>query len=422
MKKVILLAVFNFALIYISFTQEYGWVDISENIVIDSDNYGFTDVYFISDDEGWVTVYGYYNEGGEIQKVFHTIDGGKTFEAFDTDGVANTIHFLDSQTGYIGMQEAMIFKTVDGGDSWTLLFPLTGTAVRDISFSPGSTTGYCCGDNCTVHKIMENSLLKIESIFVSNLYSVSAVSSNEALACGEDIAVHILDEEIINDQGAPCSSAQDLVCFDGGIGYMVGSDGWNNTFGVVKETNNLALWTLNFEFDKDRTVLNTVHFLNESEGWAAGFDGIIIHTKDGGASWEVNSSFSTETYQYFWQEIFFTSPTNGFVVGQYHDVDKNYGKIYKFTELSGIADQNDEIAFEIYPNPAKGKLNIFCSEFKTEVGTIEILSKEGRTLQKKSVGKENEVIEINLKELAAEMYLCRITIGNKTATRKLIIE
>jgi hypothetical protein len=411
-----------FVIFTVSFAQEYGWIDISENIQIDSENFGFTDVFFINDVEGWVAIHGYYSEGGQIQKIFHTTDGGESFEAIETDGIANAIHFLDSQTGYIGMQEARVFKTTDGGDTWTLLFPLTGTPVRDISFYEGSTTGYCCGDNSTIYKITADGLIELDAPTVSNLLSISTFQEDEALVCGESTALHIHDEEVINDQGSPLGNSADLHCFEGGIGYMVGSDGWSNTVGIVKKTNNLSIWQLNFEFDYDKTVLATVYFLTGTDGWAAGYDGVIIYTTDGGNLWNINSNFSTEEYQYFWQDIFFTSPTNGFVAGQYHDGDNNYGKIYKFTKLSGIADQNGEIAFEIYPNPAKGKLNIFCSEFKSEVGTIEILSIEGRTLQKKTVGKENEVIEINLTDLAAGMYLCRITLGIKSSTSKLFIE
>jgi len=34
-------------------------------------------------------------------------------------------------------------------------------------------------------------------------------------------------------------------------------------------------------------TLYAVHFVNTSEGWAVGKDGVVIHTTDSGTHWEV---------------------------------------------------------------------------------------------------------------------------------------
>jgi hypothetical protein len=90
--------------------------------------------------------------------------------------------------------------------------------------------------------------------------------------------------------------------------------------------------------------------------------------------------------------------------------------------VSGVEDNRQTIEFILFPNPADESVRIKCSAFRTEAGTIEILSTEGKTFQKRTVGKGNTDIEMDLKDLSAGIYMCRITIGNKTATRKLIIE
>src|SRR4030042_5148406 len=37
-------------------------------------------------------------------------------------------------------------------------------------------------------------------------------------------------------------------------------------------------------------TLRTIYFIDSKTGWAAGDSGIIVHTRDGGQSWEVQQS------------------------------------------------------------------------------------------------------------------------------------
>jgi len=107
--------------------------------------------------------------------------------------------------------------------------------------------------------------------------------------------------------------------------------------------------------------------------------------------------------------------TNGYAVG-------HNNTMLKYTEVSGIDENSHSFAFDLFPNPADESARVHCSEFKTEAGTVEILTLEGKTVQKELVAKGDEVIEMDLKEMAAGMYMCRVNIGNKSSTRKLIIE
>lgn len=36
----------------------------------------------------------------------------------------------------------------------------------------------------------------------------------------------------------------------------------------------------------DDAALHDIHFVDDKEGWAAGDDGVVLHTIDGGATWE----------------------------------------------------------------------------------------------------------------------------------------
>ncbi len=60
----------------------------------------------------------------------------------------------------------------------------------------------------------------------------------------------------------------------------------------------------------DRRLID-VHFVDKNYGWIAGAAGVILHTKDGGGSWEVQESGT----DYELEGIFFTDQRTGWAVG-----------------------------------------------------------------------------------------------------------
>ena len=57
--------------------------------------------------------------------------------------------------------------------------------------------------------------------------------------------------------------------------------------------------------------LHDVFFLNERTGWAVGDRGVIMHTRNGGADWQLqHSSFSCR-----WRSVCFVDPQRGWIVG-----------------------------------------------------------------------------------------------------------
>ena len=106
--------------------QTYGWVDISGNI---PGSTSLSDIFVISD-EVWITCSSttelYYNNAG----------GTTTFTVYTTPDEFSSVHMLNSNIGYAGALSGEVYRTSDGGQNWTLLFPLTGSPVTDITFPP----------------------------------------------------------------------------------------------------------------------------------------------------------------------------------------------------------------------------------------------------------------------------------------------
>ena len=62
----------------------------------------------------------------------------------------------------------------------------------------------------------------------------------------------------------------------------------------------------------DDAALNTVQFVDDQEGWAAGEDGVIWHTIDGGKNWERQHSGVRASLR----SMHFLNPFTGWVVGR----------------------------------------------------------------------------------------------------------
>src|SRR5262249_27000234 len=58
--------------------------------------------------------------------------------------------------------------------------------------------------------------------------------------------------------------------------------------------------------------LNAVQFVDRNEGWAVGAEGVILHTIDGGQTWERQASGVRATLQ----ALHFLTPYTGWVVGR----------------------------------------------------------------------------------------------------------
>jgi photosystem II stability/assembly factor-like uncharacterized protein len=56
--------------------------------------------------------------------------------------------------------------------------------------------------------------------------------------------------------------------------------------------------------------LSSVHFEDANIGWAVSYGGALLHTSDGGNNWYTQADLGAES-----RSVFFTSPTNGWVVG-----------------------------------------------------------------------------------------------------------
>ena len=324
MKKLTLFYLLTFVISQMTFSQTYCWKDISANIPTEAD---LSDVYFTSDDEGWIT-------SSSHAEIYHTADGGLTFEVQTTITKLEAIYMIDENEGYTGGMSGIVYRTVDGGDNWEILGSMASTLI-DIDFAT-ATQGYACGFGGAVFSITPEDVTNLNSGLSTNLGGITSPSENKVWVCGGGTISHF-DGTTFTFQSGPAGSYNDIFFLNDQEGWIVGNNG------VIGHTENGGEdWPSQINPDPEGNSLYGLFFLNENEGCAIGAQGTILKTTNGGDNWMLDEEGSTLAGTKFLRGIHFTSPTNGYVVG-------NGKTLLKYTEITS-EENNDATLSSIQIN------------------------------------------------------------------------
>jgi photosystem II stability/assembly factor-like uncharacterized protein len=93
-----------------------------------------------------------------------------------------------------------------------------------------------------------------------------------------------------------------------------------------------------------KNLLTCLSFVDNRNGWAAGHAGVIVHTRDGGRSWEVQRQPSPDNDPLF--DIQFVSPDVGYACGAYGTLLKSSDGGKTWSSLATEVDHNyNELVF-----------------------------------------------------------------------------
>ncbi len=398
MKKLhILLLLFALSPMPYALSQQYGWTDLSANVPGNPD---FSGVYFVSDNEGWMSV----SSGPEI---YHTTDGGETFEIQETSLGTSTsdIYMIDENEGYTGGGSGFVYRTLDGGINWDLLGAMS-SSLNELDFA-NSTQGYACGDNGAVFSITPLGVTNLNSGLSTNLFGISATSVNNVWVCGGS-TISYFNGTSFEYQLGPGGTYNSLYFINDNEGWVVGNSG------LIGHTEDGGeIW--HQQINPDQWSMSDVFFLDENVGWAVGFNGTIFKTTNGGDTWTVDEEGSALTI-YVLSGVHFTSPTNGYVVG-------NGKTLLKYGDLTGTGSTIIEtVQFDIYPNPASEKFQVAGCGLRVDAVTVELFDLNGRKLLEKYFPAGNETTEVDVSGLQNGVYMIQLQFENQTVSKKLIIQ
>jgi len=279
--------------------------------------------------------------GGENWTVQNLVQEWSKFES---------VHFPDEYNGWIvgyaSTYHPLIFKTFDGGLTWTEINSFTTHQLHDVFFA-NTNTGWIVGNQGKIFKTTDsgNNWLAQNSSTGSSLLSVYFINENVGWAAGSDgIIIKTIDGG--NNWSAQTSGTtlllRSIFFLDENSGWTVGNDGtiiktidgglnWLS-YSMVTNSDMVSVWFTNFNigwmaagsqlfkstnggidwFLQDTGMLywfRSIQFLDNNNGWVVGDYGFIYKTSNGGDEWIQSSSGRRKSGN----AIFFVNENTGWV-------------------------------------------------------------------------------------------------------------
>lgn len=203
-------------------------------------------VHFVDSSTGWAV--------GWNGTVVHTTNGGREWkiQSSPTHENLNNVFFADAEHGWAVGSGGAVIHTNDGGESWILQESDTNQQLVDVHFTDrfnGRAVGWS-GAIIRTTDGGENWARELSGT-ISNLRSVHVAGS------GPDP-----------------------------VTWAVGSFGEMH-FKLPEDEAWVFKWT---EFRQLEIRLKSIFFVDEEYGWIAGQSGTVLHTQDGGETWEMQIS------------------------------------------------------------------------------------------------------------------------------------
>ncbi len=193
----------------------------------------------------------------------------------------NSVFFINSSTGFIGGNSGVLFRTNDGGTNWTAVNPGTTDDIKSIFFTDANT-GYIGAGRfqCLLLKTTNGGLNWTQQNLglQYGARSVNFIDANNGVAAYQTTNIIKTTNAGINWSNIQTSNTFVTAAWmcSPAIIYAVGSTG------ISKTTNGGANWVSQGPNTGD---LLTVCFTDSLNGQAAGRNGLMLRTTNGGTNW-----------------------------------------------------------------------------------------------------------------------------------------
>lgn len=199
------------------------------------------------------------------------------------------IHFVSSSDGYAVTARGDIFKTTDGGNSFSKIFSTNGIRLADIFFATddvgfafgsrgilarttdkGRSWSFVTAD--TSHHFVRMKGLSKQILLLAGFVTDSAGASSGLIGLSRD------GGETWSFERKPYDRFLDLDVYREQHAWILGRDA------ILYTTNAGQTWESTVNLLRDSVA--ALFFTDVAHGWQVGLNGRLRHTADGGWSWE----------------------------------------------------------------------------------------------------------------------------------------
>ncbi len=303
--------------------------------------------------------------------------GSRSATQLNEDLTFNGVYMVDRDTAYIAADSGYIYKSTNRGSTWTR--SASGSLVRlnAIAFAD-PMNGFVVGEAGRMRRTTNSGRTWIGGFGVLTTARLNAIGF-----------------------ASPA------------IGVIVGERGT-----IMHTSNGGNDWSL--KTSPVGAELRSVSFVNSTRGLAVGDSGKIIGTNDGGLTWQVQPSPVSSTLR----GMTFLNETTAVAVGDQRTIVRTTMGVTSVSEqLSG--DLPSGYALEQnYPNPFNPKTGVRFQVSGVSDVKITVFDLLGRAVavlinERKQAGSYE--VTFDGSGLASGVYICRMTAGNFSQSRKMIM-
>lgn len=231
-------------------------------------------------------LYGWFcGDGGTI---FRTTDGGLTWTPASTLTGTSTarirgIHFISRLEGWACRSSGRVLHTVDGGDTWVTIDTGAGSTLRSIYFID-SQIGWAAGSNGVIVKTVDGgaswSIQDTDTNTSNRIRKLFFIDASHGWAVGENATAFKTSnggDDWVSVSIPTGETIRDVIFTSATNGWMAGHAGV-----LLNTQDGGSTWSAK----KSPTLVNLRDIaFSGNLGWAVGSNGVVIRTYDGGENW-----------------------------------------------------------------------------------------------------------------------------------------
>ncbi len=373
----------------------------------------FNDAFFVSDNLGWAAA----NQG----LIYKTMNGGNSWTALSTgvDFDIQAVHFLNEEKGFAcawteWQTTGDLLYTTDGGSTWNIHEDVTGR-LADVFFI-NENKGWIAVDDGRVFKTNNGgdswSEVSNEGQFHERVFFVN---ENVGWLIGSSVRRSIDGGETWETQDV--GNVQGIHFLDEQTGWVCGPQ---KIYGTNDGGNNWnELWSESWGLGS--SIFKTVFFEDELHGWAMGYydtpsQARIAYTEDGGETWQSDFYITPSSIQIIErtpQNRLVAVGENGVVLSYISDLASNVIESYLSEPFQPV----------LFPNPAADYANLKLNLEVSTVLNIAIHDNTGRIInsEQRHLAAGEQQLRLELDGISEGLYLVRISDNHQYVSVPVIV-
>lgn len=407
------------------FSQTHSWYQLPNSPY----HFGrFENISFINENTGWlIHTYGV---------VYRTLDGGNSWIRQDSIylGSFRSVQFINESTGWIGSlnSEFVLFKTIDGGFNWDVVTNIPDPKPRGICglhalnekfiYGCGRYDGFANfikstdGGNTWITKDMtQYATTLVDCYFLNKDTGIAVGGFGNNLSTRKSTALYTTDGGVnwtVNYLGTRNVEWGWKISFPDDQNGFVSLEISNSTLKhFIKTSDGGQTWS---EYSFPNSNEQGIGFINTNTGWIGGSFNPTYGTTDGGMTW-FNSNIGLNINRFL-----MFGDTLGYACGQY--VFK-YAKTIGITQLSSSVPDNYSLN-QNYPNPFNPATKIVYSIIKNQFISLKVFDFLGNNIitlvsQKQHPGTYE--VKFDGSNLSSGIYFYKLESENFNETKKMIL-